>query len=196
MKYIHPALSSLAVPLSSIKRDPKNFRLHTPQNLQAIAGSIKKFTLYKPILCRASDRVIIKGNGRHEAMESLPGATHIAAVFVSDDQVESVIRGISDNRASDLSVFDWAKLADALGKLSTPAAGIDFTSLGWTQPDLDALTKVAPPEVTASTPVAPHTLVNLKAVGIPAKIKDKALAAVNAALQVTPAGKGLTCNAY
>lgn len=117
MKYetvIAPALEALAIDLMSVKPHPKNIRKH---KLDAIQRSLQKYGQMKPIVVQKSTSYIIAGNGTWTAASQM-GWDRIAATIVDVDDHTAMGFLLADNKASDLSAYDTAKLKDALTLLS------------------------------------------------------------------------------
>jgi ParB-like chromosome segregation protein Spo0J len=97
-------LKPLAVQLDSLNPDPKNPRLHTARNLEAIAGSLKKFGQVKPIIVQKKGMIVRAGNGTVDAARSL-GWTELAAVIVDMTDEKAQQLAVADNRTAELA--DW-----------------------------------------------------------------------------------------
>jgi hypothetical protein len=136
MDWIIPELRQHAVELDKLKLDPANANTHPEKNLRAIMDSLSAFGQRQVVLARKGTGVVIAGNGRLMAARAL-GWSHIAAVYVDDDDITAVRYAIADNRTSELS--EWDK--DVLGML-LQTINDDFGSLegtGFAAGDLDAL---------------------------------------------------------
>lgn len=93
----------------SLKFNPKNFKRHTEQQLEAIAQSIHQFGWVKPILVSKKTRRVLNGHGRLEValdkgMETVP--VHFVAVSV--DQEDRIL--LMFDRTGDLAETDAEKL--------------------------------------------------------------------------------------
>ena len=55
-------MPTITVPLKDLTLDPRNARLHTQTNIDAIKASLSEFGLRKPIIINA-DRIVLAGNG-------------------------------------------------------------------------------------------------------------------------------------
>lgn len=107
---IVPDLVSFAQPVESLTPLEGNPRRG---DLEALAGSLERFGQRKPIVARASDRVVIAGNHTLAAAVSL-GWTEVAVLFVDEDAETSKAFAAADNRASDLGWYDEQALTDFL----------------------------------------------------------------------------------
>ena len=144
MKYetvIAPALESLAVDLMSVKPHPKNIRKH---KLDAIQRSLQKYGQMKPIVVQQSTGYIIAGNGTWTAASQM-GWDRIAVNFVDVDEHTALGFLMADNKTSDLSAYDNAKLKDALTLLAD-GPGL-FDSL-WTMDEYEDLLAQDPSAIT------------------------------------------------
>ena len=117
LDYIVEGLQKLAVPIEQLELDPANARKHGEADLAAIAASLKQYKQRTPIVVNSRNNQVAKGNGTLQAAIAL-GWSHIAVVFVEDD--ESTQRGyaIADNRTAELSKWDLDSLALQLDELA------------------------------------------------------------------------------
>lgn len=133
LDHIAPDLHPLAVPIDDLHLDPANAR--TGHAIDRIAASLAQYGQRKPLVVnRTEGNKIEAGNGTWQAAKAL-GWTHIAAVFVEDDNVTAIAYGIADNRLGDLSTWD-ANALDAI------LSGIDpdlNLPTGFSAGELDAL---------------------------------------------------------
>jgi ParB-like chromosome segregation protein Spo0J len=98
-----------SVSVDEISPDPANARMHDRRNLDAIAGSLRKWGQQKPIVISEAG-VIVAGNGTWEAAKQI-GWKRINAVRTKLEGSEAVAYGIADNRTAELAVWDDAVLA-------------------------------------------------------------------------------------
>lgn len=129
----------------ALKHHPANVREHSEENIQAVMASLKRFGFQYPIVVD-KDNQVIAGNGRLEASKRL-GFKAIPVVFTQLEGDEAEAYAIADNRTSDLSQFNYKKLADTLKRLG--AGGTEIADLGWEQFELKPLLNAnwAPPEI-------------------------------------------------
>ena len=122
------------MPMSALGFDPSNARLHGPENIAAIAASLKAFGQRRPLVIRGN--VVIAGNGTLEAARSL-GWVEILVTDVPEDWSNDQARAyaLADNRTAELAEWDRAGLADQLFELD--AVGFDLSEFGFKplQPD-------------------------------------------------------------
>lgn len=134
------------VDIDSIDLDTENARGHSQRNIDAIAGSLKRFGQRRPVV--VWDGVVIAGNGTVQAARSL-GWKHIEITRAPDDWTEHQARAyaIADNRTAELAEWDGATLLMTLESLpedlllDTGFTETDLIDLSrtFTEPDLDAL---------------------------------------------------------
>jgi ParB-like chromosome segregation protein Spo0J len=132
---INPDLIGLAHPVSSLSTLPGNPRRG---DVEAVAASLKRFGQRKPIVARASDRVVIAGNHTLQAAVSL-GWDEVAVSFVNDDESTSQAYALADNRISDLSSYDDQALLDLLESVEI------FDGTGYTLADVESLAELLYP---------------------------------------------------
>lgn len=124
---INPALSKLAVPISSLRPDPKNARAHGARSLAAIRSSLATYGQQKPIVALA-DGTVIAGNGTLRAATEL-GWPALAVVRFADEAKARAF-AVADNRASELSEWDVDELVATLGTFEDPGtAGFDASEV-------------------------------------------------------------------
>lgn len=150
---VHEALAPLLVPVGTLTPDPENARQHSEGNIEAIKTSLTRFQQRKPIVVKKDGMIVTAGNGTLTAAKQL-GWTHIAAVVVDDDDSMAKAWAISDNRSAELANWDYEQLVSDFVGLKED--GLDLTSLGWDQAELDMLLQSAfvpdqPGEMPGST---------------------------------------------
>lgn len=107
---INADLLGLAQPVNSISVLPGNPRRG---DVEAVAKSLARFGQRKPIVARASDRVVIAGNHTLQAAISL-GWEDIAVSFVNENEEESLAFALADNRTAELGSYDEGLLLDLI----------------------------------------------------------------------------------
>lgn len=135
--YIIEPLQQFAVPVESLTPDPKNARKHNAKNIAAIKASLLKFKQYQPIIVQREGMIVRAGNGRLQAAKEL-GWTHIAALVVDADNVESVSLAITDNWTADTAEWNVEVLLEAVSEL----AGTDFAIAEFSDDDLARLSEM------------------------------------------------------
>ena len=128
LTYITADLRPLAVPIDSVRLDPGNAR--TGHAVDETAESLDTYGQRKPIVVnRSENNKIEAGNGTWKSAKEL-GWSHIAAVFVEDDNDTAVGYAIADNRTSELSEWDSEMLATYLQALPPDVpTGFDDTAV-------------------------------------------------------------------
>jgi len=136
------------LPISTIRPDPANARLHSARNLDVIAGSLARFGQQKPIVIDANN-VCRAGNGTLAAAKVL-GWTEIRAVRTDLTGGEASAYAILDNRSAELAEWDKQILG---GILADP----DIGDLGFNAEEMSAWLDQAAPspelEEAENTPV-------------------------------------------
>jgi len=113
LAWITPDLRPLAIAISDVAQDPKNARTHDDPNIQAIKTSLAQFGQRKPIVVNRANNQVEAGNGTLVAAHQL-GHTHIAAVWVEDDETTQTGYALADNRTAELAAWDDERLAEAI----------------------------------------------------------------------------------
>lgn len=109
-----------------------NPRVHTKENIEGIANSIKEFGFKKPILLDKNN-VIIAGHGRYEA-SLLLGLDIVPCIYASDLTPEQVKAfRLVDNKVAESSLWEDKKLDEEL--LAIP--NIDMTAFDFAVPELN-----------------------------------------------------------
>jgi len=130
------ALSSLKIPLESVKQDPRNARHHPARNLKAIMDSLDAYGQRKPIVVNAKTKTIEAGNGMWEAAQAL-GWDEIAVAFVKDDKAVASAYGVMDNQSALLAEWDLPTLKDLLEELDDGETNMELT--GFTAEEIEDL---------------------------------------------------------
>lgn len=125
---ITPNLRPLAVPVASLALLPGNPRRG---DVDAVAASLARFGQRKPIVVRASDRVIIAGNHTFQAAQRL-GWEEIAAVLVDDDDATAQAYALADNRTAELGGYDDELLLELIRSVGIADADL-LADTGWSE---------------------------------------------------------------
>ena len=128
-------LRVVKVDIDSLRLDPDNARKHSDKNLDAIAGSLKRFGQRKPIVVTGAN-IVIAGHGTLEAAKKI-GWSQIVVAYVPADWSFEQARAyaLADNRTAELGEWDNDKLAMQL---------IELDSVGWELNDV-GFEKLEPP---------------------------------------------------
>ena len=124
--FIQSELGSLIIPIGSVKPDPRNARLHSQPNLDALKHSLEAYGQRKPIVVNAETGVIEAGSGLWQAAREL-GWTEIAAVKVQDSPESAQGYALMDNQSALLAEWGLPVLKDILQELDAGAFDIGLT---------------------------------------------------------------------
>src|SRR6266853_3831365 len=123
-------------PISELKSDPQNPRVHSPKQIRQIARSIEAFGFVVPILVDASGK-IIAGHGRISAAQLL-GSSEIPTIcldHLTAAQVKAFM--IADNRLTENSTWDDRLLAQHLKDLSLLELDFSLEVTGFEMGEID-----------------------------------------------------------
>ena len=131
-----PDLQRLAFPVDALTPLPGNPR---HGDVEAVARSYATFGQRKPIVARreGDGGIVIAGNHQLAAAWQL-GWTHIAVVWVDDDDVTAKAFALADNRTADLGTYDDSNLLAMLQAVHDADAEL-FASTAY---DEDALAEL------------------------------------------------------
>jgi DNA modification methylase len=141
--------------LDRIKEYPNNARVHSPEQIQSIVASMKKFGVTTPVLVD-EEGVLIFGHGRLAAAKLLNYPTIPVSTARGWTEDEKRAYRIADNAIQDNSAFDLPLLRAEIGELKL--AGFDLQLLGF--PELKLVQFMAgqgtvDPEATPEPPKNP-----------------------------------------
>lgn len=136
-------LEHLKRPIGTFNRHPENVRVH---DIPKIAGSLDRHGQRAPIVVQKSTGLIVKGNGTHEAAETL-GWEEAAFLEQEMSDEEAIEFLYADNRASDKASYDRKRLKEGLEKL---AAGPGLFGTLWEADELEDL--IAEQDAVPETP--------------------------------------------
>lgn len=112
----------------------KNAKIHTPEQVQKIADSIKRFGFLNPILCDDQNR-ILAGHGRLQAAKLL-GLEEVPVLYASGlTEAEKRAYTLADNRLAELAEWDSDLVRIELEELKALDFDIDLT--GFDLPEED-----------------------------------------------------------
>jgi len=111
LEHIAEPLRPLAEPLDAVQPDPKNARVHSPGNLEAIRASLKAYGQRQPVVANSPSGIIEAGNGRWLAAQQL-GWEYIAVVWVKDAPGTQTGFSIADNRTAELAEWSQERLGE------------------------------------------------------------------------------------
>ncbi len=136
--WIAESLQALAVPVSTLSPDPENARFHPDENVRAIKESLRRFGQDQPLVVQKSTGIVRKGNGRLQAAKEL-GWSHIAVVYIEEDNVEATARAVADNRTAELAKWDQRVLSQVMRQIQEEKPDIHPQTLGFTQDQVERL---------------------------------------------------------
>lgn len=123
------------VRIESLVPDAANPRLHGRVNLDAIAGSLRRFGQTEPLLVQKGSLRIIAGHGRLAAMRTL-GWAECDVVELEVSATDATALAIALNRTAELAEWDEPLLARLLAELRTENAA---DGVGYTPDEIDSL---------------------------------------------------------
>lgn len=157
---VHEGLLPLLVPIDSVTHDPRNARAHDRRNLASIKDSYDDHGQRKPLVAKLPERYITAGNGQLEAARAL-GWTHIAVLFVEEDETDARKYALRDNRSGELAHWDLEALGRDLRYLDE--RGVPLETIGWEEFEYAPLMAAdwSPPEDDDDSFRAPEKRVSL-----------------------------------
>lgn len=136
--------------LDRLEPDPSNPRRHSRQQVAAIARGIETFGFTAPILVDGKNR-IVAGHGRLEAAKRLGLETVpvIRLEHLTEAQAKAYM--LADNKLTDRSSWDDAKVAIVLKELSEIALDFEIEATGFEAPEIDfRIQSLEPPDASDS----------------------------------------------
>jgi len=126
------------VSISELKPWDKNPRINDGA-VDAVANSIQTFGFNVPILYD-QHMTIVAGHVRWKAAKKL-GLETVPGIQLSLKRAQREAFAVADNKTADIADWDY----DALGEIlkGLPEGGIDLSSLGFSEVELDAILKPA-----------------------------------------------------
>lgn len=137
------------VPITELKLDPNNPRLHSQKQIRQIARSIETFGFNVPVLVNA-DLHVIAGHGRVLACRER-GLTEVPTIrleHLSPAQARAFM--IADNRLTEIGVWDDRLLAEQLKGLTDLQLDFSLEVTGFEMGEIDLRTG----SLTAEPPAA------------------------------------------
>jgi DNA modification methylase len=134
-------------PVSRLRLDPGNPRLHPPSQIRQIAASIQEFGFTNPVLVDSSG-TIIAGEARLAAAQHLRHTTLPVIVLGHLSATQRKAYRVADNRLPEGASWDERMLAEVLAELQT--ADFDLLTTGFSDDELSALfAGLSPPDPPA-----------------------------------------------
>jgi len=137
LEHIVTPLRQFAVPISDLTPDPKNVRIHSKRNRDALRVSLTKYGFIEPIIVQRQGMIIRAGNCRTKLAGEL-GWTHVPALIVDHNDVEATAFAITHNRTGELGEWDEKALAQQLAELQASSIEL-FTTTGFDAAEVDRL---------------------------------------------------------
>ena len=131
------------VKTGSIIPNPRNNRVHPPDQLAMLKASIRRFGQPRPVLVRKQNRMLIAGHGIHQGMHEL-GLPEIEVIFWDVDQKTADEFLLADNRLAEQSHFDRERTRNLLEEAPAEA----YPALGFTDEEVAALLNEAGPSIS------------------------------------------------
>lgn len=133
---VNPRLRIEYISITSLVPDPRNPRVHTREQVRAIAKSIQAFGYNTPLLVENNSRVVA-GHGRLEAAKFL-GMTEVPVIrleHLTEAQAKAYM--LADNKLTDRSSWDDQLLAVCLKDLQEMAVDFEIEATGFESPEID-----------------------------------------------------------
>lgn len=111
-----PTLRKQNVDPATLVANPRNARMHSPEQIERLAASLRSFGQPRPVLARAANKMIISGHGVVTAAITV-GLPTVAVFFWDVDQQTADRFMLADNRLGDLSVHDDDRVAALLREI-------------------------------------------------------------------------------
>jgi DNA modification methylase len=157
------------VEIEDLTPDPANVRMHPEANARATDASLLRFGAARSIVVDGSN-VVRAGNRTLESARAAgirkvlivePGPDQLVAVRRPEwTPLEATAYAIADNRTTDLSEFDEAKLAETLEALRS-GPDLDLGSVGYGEAALgELLDRLAREALASDQPPAPEAKVD------------------------------------
>jgi ParB family chromosome partitioning protein len=126
--------------ITELKRYPNNPRLHNELSIEAIQRSIDTFG-FKNVVVVDNDYEVIAGHGRLDALERI-GKTEVPVLVATDlDKWQAAALRIADNKATDVSTWDYDALKEEIQtleqKMNLEVLGFSSTELEILQEEID-----------------------------------------------------------
>lgn len=150
LAHIAEPLRPYAIPIKGLTLDPNNARQHNKRNLDTIRDMLQRFGQRRPIIVQKEGMIVRAGNGRTHIARDKLGWTHIAAIVVSESDVEATAYALADNRSAELARWDTHQLAKTLTRLSED--GYDLKAIGFLKYETDPLFDADWDSLTSATP--------------------------------------------
>ncbi|WP_274389677.1 ParB N-terminal domain-containing protein [Azospirillum doebereinerae] len=155
-------LELVTLPVADLVANPRNARVHPPEQIDRLASSLRQFGQHKPVVARRDNRMLIAGHGLWQAAQ-IAGLAQVRVLLWDVDQRTADAAMVADNQLGDLSADDPARLEALLDEL----VDFDPAVLGFDAATLDRLLHEAvetmiPVHEVATRPVGDRFWVSVK----------------------------------
>ena len=133
---LQPELATVKRPVSALRASPTRSRETTPEILEGVIRSFKRYGIILPVLIDRNN-VIIQGHAMLEAAQQLGIETIECRVVDHLDDVEREALSLALNRIGELGKFDLVKLRHQMIRIES--RGIELISTGFTLPEIDQI---------------------------------------------------------
>jgi DNA modification methylase len=126
------------VPITALKRNPRNPRKHSKRQIRLLMKSIEAFAFVVPAIVNDDGRVLA-GDARLQAAQKLHlhEVPVIRARNLSAEQQAAF--AIADNRLSELAAWDGQALGEILSELAAIDLSFDLEATGFTMGEIDLI---------------------------------------------------------
>ena len=136
-----PAAKVEIWPIERLTANPRNARVHGPEQIEQIRASLREFGWTMPVLVRKNG-MLIAGHGRLEAAK-LEGITDVPTIVARGwSEAQCQAYAIADNKLTESGEWSEELLRLELGDLRE--AGFDLALTGFDQDELDRLLVIEP----------------------------------------------------
>ena len=136
-----PAAKVEIWPIERLTANPRNARIHAPEQIEKIRASLREFGWTMPVLVRENG-MLIAGHGQLEAAK-LEGITEVPTIVARGwTEAQCQAYAICDNKLTESGEWSEELLRLELGDLRE--AGFDLALTGFDQDELDRLLVVEP----------------------------------------------------
>ena len=143
---IQPEMATVIRPVGALRASKTRSRETTPEILEAVIRSFKRYGIILPVVIDQED-VIIQGHAMWEAAQQLGIETIECRIVDHLDAVEIEALSLALNRIGELGKFDLEKLRDQMIRIESH--GIELISTGFSIPQIDQI-MIVPAQVQAN----------------------------------------------
>lgn len=140
LSHILEPMRAYAIPVSKIKPDPDNPRVHPAAQLRRLADSLSQHGQVKPLLISKSTGYLVTGHGTLEAATNPDYGlnwSHLAAFVLEGDELRMAALALADNQTSAGAKWDPNKLEKVIKRFGGRATLEKFAT-GFTPSSLQA----------------------------------------------------------